>query len=99
MAKRIIRIFLFAVFSAFLFSTWIAGNIAASQEETLMGYVVKHGNHFVIEADDGDYVVKGKDVSKLAEKLVEVTGIITQNNREDIIEVTSIEDVQNTLPE
>ncbi|MFZ0930832.1 MAG: hypothetical protein WAN11_19655 [Syntrophobacteraceae bacterium] len=99
MAKRIIRIFVFAVLTAFLFSTWIAGNIAASQEETLMGYVVKHGNHFVIEADDGDYIVKGKDVSKLADKLVEATGIISQAGREDIIEVKSIEDIQNTLPE
>jgi hypothetical protein len=99
MAKRIIRIFVFAVFTAFLFSTWTTGNIAASQEETLMGYVVKHGNHFVIEADDGDYIVKGKDVSKLAEKLGEATGIITQAGREDIIEVKSIEDIQNTLPE
>ncbi|MGO9019288.1 MAG: hypothetical protein ACLQVJ_13170 [Syntrophobacteraceae bacterium] len=99
MVKRIIRIFVFAVFTAFLFSTWIAGNIAASQEETLMGYVVKHGNHFVIEADDGDYIVKGKDVSKLADKLVEATGIISQAGREDIIEVKSIEDIQNTLPE
>ncbi len=99
MAKRFIRIFVFAVFPAFLFATWITGNSAASQEETLMGYVVKHGNHFVIEADDGDYVVKGKDVSKLDEKLVEVTGIITQSNREDIIEVKSIEDIQNTVPE
>ena len=99
MAKRTVRIFVSAVFAAFLFSICITGVVRGAREQILMGYVVKQGNQFVIEADDGDYVVKGKDVSKLAEKLVEVTGIITQNNREDIIEVTSIEDVQNTLPE
>ncbi len=64
-----------------------------------MGYVVKQGQGFVIEADDGDYTVKGKDVSKLADKLVEATGIITQSGSGDVIEVKSIEDVQDTLPE
>jgi hypothetical protein len=28
-----------------------------------MGTVVKRGGGFVIEADDGDYIVKGKNVS------------------------------------
>ena len=59
----------------------------------------KRGNGFVIEADDGDYIVKGKDVSKFVGKLVEVTGIITETNKGDIIEVKSIEDVQDTLPD
>jgi hypothetical protein len=60
-----------------------------------MGTVVKQGNNFVIEADDGDYIVKGKDVSKLVGKLVEVTGIITESNKGDIIEVKSIEEIQD----
>ena len=60
-----------------------------------MGTVVKQGKGFVIETDDGDYIVKGKDVSKLAGKLVEVTGIITGSNKGDIIEVKSIEEIQD----
>jgi hypothetical protein len=94
-----ITIFVAAVFIAFLFSTCIAGIVSAAQDETIMGYVVKRGKGFVIESDDGDYIVKGKDVSRLVGKLVEVTGIITESSKGDVIEVKSIEDVQDTLPE
>ncbi|MGA2400324.1 MAG: hypothetical protein ABSG91_01295 [Syntrophobacteraceae bacterium] len=44
MAKRIIRIFVSAVFLAFLFPTCITGIVKAAREETLMGTVVKQGN-------------------------------------------------------
>jgi Protein of unknown function (DUF5818) len=99
MAKRSIKNFVFAVFLVFLFSTCITGIVAAAEEETLMGYVVKQGKGFVIEADDGDYIVKGKDVSKLVGKLVEVTGIITQSNKGDVIEVKSILPIEETQPD
>jgi len=99
MAKTSIKNFVFAVFLAFLFSTCITGIVAAAEEETLMGYVVKQGKGFVIEADDGDYIVKGKDVSKFVGKLVEVTGIITESNKGEIIEVKSIQELEETLPE
>jgi len=99
MDKHIIRLFVSTVFLVFLFSTCAARISTAAQDETIMGYVVKRGKGFVIEADDGDYVVKGKDVSKLVGKLVEVTGMITKSDKGDIIQVKSIEDVQDTLPE
>jgi hypothetical protein len=99
MAKRIIRVFIFAVFLAFLFPTYITGIVTAAQEETLMGTVVKQGAGFVIEADDGDYMVKGKDLTKLVGKLVEVTGIITESDKGDVIEVKSIQELEETLPE
>jgi hypothetical protein len=100
MSSRIIRLVITAVSAAFVFSTcYPTGIVAAAGEETLMGYVVKKGKCFVIEADDGDYIVKGKDVTKLVDKLVEATGIITESNKGDTIAITSIEDVQNTLPE
>jgi len=99
MGKLVMRIFVSAVFLAFLFSTCITGVVTAAREEILMGYVVKQGNGFVIEADDGDYIVKGKDVSKLVDKLVEATGIIVESDKGDIIDVKSIEDVQDTLPD
>jgi len=99
MTKQSVRIFVSVVFLAFLFSTCIMEVVGAAQEEILMGYVVKQGKRFVIEADDGDYIVIGKDVSKLVDKLVEATGIITQSDKEDIIIVRSIEDIQNTVPE
>ncbi|MHC1725752.1 MAG: DUF5818 domain-containing protein [Syntrophobacteraceae bacterium] len=64
-----------------------------------MGTVVKRGKVFVNEAEDGDYILKGKDVSKLVGKLVEVTGIITKSDKGDTIEVKWIEEVQDTLPD
>ncbi|MGA2938829.1 MAG: hypothetical protein ABSF52_17265 [Syntrophobacteraceae bacterium] len=38
------------------------------------------------------YFLKGKDVSKFVGKLVQVTGIITESNKGDIIEVKSIQE-------
>ena len=75
------------------------GVVTAAREEILMGYVVKQGKRFVIEADDGDYIVKGKNVWKFVGKLLKVTGIIVESDEGDIIEVKSIEDVQDTLPD
>ncbi len=99
MVKRILRIFISAVFPAFLFATCVTGIVTAAQEETLMGTVVKQGNGFVIETDDRDYIVKGKAVSKLIGKLVEVTGIITETDKGDIIEIKSIQELEETSPE
>ncbi len=99
MPKYIIRIFISAVFLAFLLSTCTEGIVRAAREEILMGTIVKQGNGFVIEADDGDYIVKGKDVSKLVGKLVEITGIITQSDKGDIIEIKSIQELEETTPE
>jgi len=99
MAKLATRIFISTVFPALLFSTVIIQIAASARVETLMGYVVKQGKNFVLEADDGDYIIKGRDVSKLVGKLVEVTGMVTESNKGDLIEVKSIEEIQNTLPE
>jgi hypothetical protein len=99
MIRGAIRVLVSAVLLTFLFSTCSSWVVAASREEILMGYVTKRGKGFVIEADDGDYIVKGKDVSKLADKLVEATGIITESDKGDMIEVRSIQDVQDTQPD
>ena len=96
MNRRVIRLFVSAVLLSFLFSTWVAD---AARDETIMGYVVKRGKGFVIEADDGDYIVKGKDVSKLVGKLVEATGVITQSGNGDFIDVKSVEEVEDTQPD
>ena len=95
MGKRLIRIFVSTVFLAFLFSTCIMGIVTAAPAKTLVGTVVKQGKGFVIETDDGEYIVKGKDLSKFVGKLVEVTGIITKSNKGDIIEVKSIQELQD----
>ncbi|MEM5787689.1 MAG: hypothetical protein AAGU11_10240 [Syntrophobacteraceae bacterium] len=79
---------------ALLFSLFVPGILPAAQDETIVGMVVKQGKVFVIEADDGDYIVKGKDLSKMEGKLVEVSGKITESEKGDTIEVKSVEEIQ-----
>lgn len=68
--------------------------LAAGVEETIAGAVVKTDKGLVIEADDGNYLIKGKDLSKMVGKLVEITGIITESEKGDSIEVKSFEEIQ-----
>jgi hypothetical protein len=97
--RYIVRVLFPAIFLAFLSSTCSVGMAAAQQEETMMGAVVKKGKDFMIEADDGDYIVKGKDPSKLLGRLVIVSGIITESPKGDVIEIKTIEDIQDALRE
>lgn len=94
MAKLFMRIFLSAVLFAFLSTAVIPYAFSAAQEETIVGTVVKGSKGFVIEADDGDYIVKGKDLTKMLGKMVEVTGVITESPKGDVIEVKSVEEIQ-----
>ena len=100
MTKCALRIVAFAVLVTFLSSSCISGIVAAAQEETIEGFVIKRGKHFVIEADDGDYiVVNGTAVSKLVNRLIEVRGIITGSDKGDLIDVKSIIDLQDADPD
>ncbi|MCE5243526.1 MAG: hypothetical protein LLF99_10045 [Desulfobacteraceae bacterium] len=67
---------------------------AAAEEETIAGTVTKTDRGIVIEAEDGDYLVKGQDLSKMIGKMVEATGIITESEKGDTIEVKSFEEIQ-----
>lgn len=64
------------------------------EEETIAGTVVKTDKGIIIEAEDGDYLVKGQDLSKMVGKMVEATGIIKESDKGDIIEVKSVEEIQ-----
>ncbi len=91
--RCIIKVFIFAGLFAFLSSACMVGAAAIPQEETLMGAVVKKGSRFVIEADEGDYIVKGKDPSPFLDKLVVVSGIITESPKGDVLEIRTIVDL------
>lgn len=68
-----------------------------AQEETIAGTVLKTDQGIVIEADDGDYLVKGakaQELAKMVGKLVEVTGVITESGKGDVMEVKSFEELQ-----
>lgn len=96
MGRCISRVFLSAVIlSSFLF-TCMAEMVLAAHEETIEGFVVKNGKDFVIEAEDGDYIVRGKDLTKFIGKMVFVKGIITESPKGDIIDIKSIESMEDT---
>ncbi len=68
-----------------------------AEEETIAGTVVKSDQGIVIEADDGDYLVKGpkvQELSKMVGKLVEVTGVITESGKGEVIEAKTVEEIQ-----
>jgi hypothetical protein len=92
MVRRSI-IVLSALFLSFV-SPLALNCVSAAQEETIVGTVVKHGKQFVIEADEGDYIVKGKDLTSMTGKMVEVTGTISESDKGDTIEVKSVEEIQ-----
>ena len=94
MARRIVQALMSVVFFAVLLSPFDPGAISAVQEEKIVGVVTRSGKTFVIEADDGDYIVKGKDLSKFVGKLVEVTGTITESDKGQVIEAKSVEEIQ-----
>ena len=94
MARRIFQSLVAVMLIVFLSMPFIPGLVGAVQEEKIVGTVVKNGKTFIIEADDGDYIVKGKDLSKLVGKLVEVTGTITESEKGEVIEAKSVEEIQ-----
>jgi len=67
---------------------------AVAEPETIAGTVVKTDKGIIIEAEDGDYLVKGADLSKMVGKMVEATGIITEGEKGDVIDVKSFEEIQ-----
>lgn len=80
-----------------MFSRVLEAAAPSAEEETIAGMVVKSDQGIIIEADDGDYLVKGQkaqEVAKMAGKLVEVTGIISETPKGDVIDVKSFEEIQ-----
>jgi len=89
--------FMTVISASFMFSIWLEAAAPPVEEETIAGMVVKSNQGIVIEADDGDYLVKGpktQEVAKMVGKLVEVTGIIKESPKGDVIEVKSFEEIQ-----
>lgn len=94
MTRGILKILSSFVLGLLLFATFMPCICSAAENDTIMGTVVKHGKDFVIETDDGDYIAKGKDLSKFVDKLVEVTGTIKESDKGNTIQVKSAEEIQ-----
>ena len=87
----------YAMLIAFVFSIAFsrhANSAPPAEEETIAGTVVKTDKGIVIEAEDGDYIVKGQDLSKMVGKMIEATGVITESDKGDVIDVKSFEEIQ-----
>ena len=93
-SKKLIYALLMMLVLSLAFGVTIKSAMAAGQEETIAGTVVKTDKGIVIEAEDGDYIVKGQDLSKMVGKMVEATGIITESDKGDVIDVKSFEEIQ-----
>ncbi len=92
-----IACFVVVMSASFMFSICLEAAAPPAEEETIAGMVVKSDQGVIIEADDGDYLVKGpktQDVAKMTGKLVEATGIIRESAKGDVIEVKSVEEIQ-----
>jgi hypothetical protein len=83
-----------ALFSIFVLSPLPHAKSFAAQEETIVGTLVKHGKAFVLETDEGDYIVKGKDLSKMEGKMVEITGTMSESDKGDTIDAKSVEEIE-----
>lgn len=87
-------ILLSVLFFTFVVLPFAPAKAVAAQEDTLVGTLVRHGNVFVLETDEGDYIVKGKDLAKMEGKLVEITGTISEGAKGDMIDANSVEEIE-----
>jgi hypothetical protein len=92
--KKLIYALVVAFVFSFAFAVCVKSSSAADEQETIAGTVVKTDKGLVIEAEDGDYIVKGQDLSKMVGKMIEATGKITESDKGDVIDVKSFEEIQ-----
>ena len=90
----LIPVLIVAFVFALTLGAYAKSTVVAAEEETIAGTVVKTDKGIIIEAEDGDYIVKGADLSKMVGKMVEATGIITESEKGDVIDVKSFEEIQ-----
>lgn len=72
----------------------VTESFAAEELEIIVGTVVKTDEGLILEADDGDYLIKGKDLSDMIDKVVEVTGYISETDKGYVITVKAVDEPQ-----
>jgi biopolymer transport protein ExbD len=92
--KKLLGILLSVLLFFMISTVCVQKGVAAEEPETIAGVVTKTDKGIVIEAEDGDYLVKGADLSKMIGKLVEATGVISETDKGDHIDVKSFEEIQ-----
>ena len=91
--RTILRLLVFAVLISFVAAAGVtAGDKGATG--TITGSVNQTDKGWVIAADDGDYLVAGKDISALMGKKIKATGTVSEDkDGVKILNVTLIEAV------
>ena len=92
--KKLIYALIITLVFSFALAVSVKSAPAADEDETIAGTVVKTDKGIVIEAEDGDYIVKGQDLSKMVGKMIEATGKITESDKGDVIDVKTYEEIQ-----
>jgi hypothetical protein len=80
--------------SLFIAMFLVVGTIGlAVAEEPITGTVAEKGDHIVLNADDGSYVLEGEVAPEMVGKKVKVTGTVAEKDDMKVISVTSVEEV------
>jgi hypothetical protein len=76
----------------------VSATMGKAQEEketvTITGTVLHSDSGLVILTDGGMYSLTGKDLSKMVDKEVEVSGTVTEGDEGSTINVTSFREIQ-----
>ena len=88
-AAVVAAFFLIVAFS----SAALLTTASAAPPQKVFGWLVRHGNVLMLQSDDGDYLVTGKDVTGLEGKMVELVGTVTENDQGATITVESAREV------
>jgi hypothetical protein len=72
--------------------------MVSAQEEketvTITGTILQADSGLVIETDGGIYSLTGKDLSKMVDKEVEISGRVTESDEGSTINVTSFKEIE-----
>lgn len=68
--------------------------LVLAEEVTVKGTVNAKGDSFVLQAQDGEYVLQGDKVADFVGKAVEVKGTVAEKEGQKIIQVTEIKEAK-----
>lgn len=94
MSRRISSSFGLVVAFTLVMLVWCSVLSAAGRGEVITGTVIQTEEGIIIEADDGDYLVEGRDLSDMIGKFVEATGRVTETEEGYVISVEQFEELQ-----
>ena len=92
--NRNLIIVVLCVWSIALVSVAMVSAQEDKETVTITGTVLQADSGLVIETDGGMYNLTGKDLSKMVDKEVEISGTVTESDEGRAINVTSFKEIQ-----